>query len=263
MSLAEIDEHLRGGLPLPDRAVHISFDDGFANTLVAAEVLEHHRVPWTLFVIVDALLDGYRPWFVRVANAVGASEYVQRPDGSVAELGTSASKWRFARELKARIMAAPAARHEEIVEALLRLPGFQVPAQDCWTLLGVNDVLELHARGVEIGNHSARHVNLNRCDARALHAEVETSRRRLEAALGAPVRWFSYPDGRYDRRALRAAAIGHDLATSVWRPGARFRPLAIPRYGGGVDRLEASAGGTCRRPYLREMGSRRSAGKDT
>jgi hypothetical protein len=35
MPLAEIQEYLRQDLPLPARAVHVSFDDGFANTMDA------------------------------------------------------------------------------------------------------------------------------------------------------------------------------------------------------------------------------------
>ena len=49
LSLAEVHDHLREGRPLPRRAVHISFDDGYRNNLVAAEILQRHRLPWTLF----------------------------------------------------------------------------------------------------------------------------------------------------------------------------------------------------------------------
>jgi peptidoglycan/xylan/chitin deacetylase (PgdA/CDA1 family) len=243
MSLAEVDQHRREGTPLPPRAVHVSFDDGFASTMLAAEILQRHRVPWTLFVIVDPLLDGYRPWFTRVADAIGATANVRRLDGSVVELDTPAAKRRFAHELKAQLMAAPASRHEELLDELLGLPGIQLPAAESWPLLRLDEVRELHASGVEIGNHSGRHLNLNRCDARTLHHEVEGSRRRLEAALQAPVRWFSYPDGRFRPRVARAAALGHDLATSVWHPGTRSRPMAIPRRAGGLGTLDRALAG--------------------
>ena len=243
MSLAEIHDHFREGAPLPPRAVHVSFDDGFASTMVAAEILAEHRVPWTLFVVVDSVLDGYRPWFVRLANALGVTAYIRRRDGSIVDTSTPAAKWSIARELKAQIMATPAALHEEVVDEVLSLPGMQTPHQDRWTLLNMNDVRELLNAGVEIGNHSARHLNLNRCAPETLHAEIEGSRRRLEVALESPVRWFSYPDGRRTTRVERVAALGHDLATSVWRPGARLRPFAIPRRAGGAGGLDEALGG--------------------
>jgi peptidoglycan/xylan/chitin deacetylase (PgdA/CDA1 family) len=97
---------------------------------------------------------------------------------------------------------------------------------------------------VEIGNHSARHVNLSRCSDDVLAAEVEGSRLRLEAALRTPIRYFSYPDGRYNRRVTDAVAAGHDLAMSVWWPRARTSSMAVPRRPGGqgLDRLRAALG---------------------
>lgn len=238
MSLAEIHALTEAGTPLPPRAVHVSLDDGFTSALVAAEICDHHRIPWTLFVVVDAVVDGYAPWFLRVANALGASSNVQRPDGSVVDLGTAARKWRMARELKAELMTTSAADHDETVDAILRRPGLREPVEGPWRLLGLAEVAELHHAGVEIGNHTARHLNLTLADEALLHAEIETSRVRLADALGAPVRFLAYPDGRFDRRAARVAALGHDLAMSVWRPGARWRRFAVPRRPGGIGRLE-------------------------
>ena len=238
MSLTEIAAHVRDGRSLPPRAVHVSFDDGFANTLDAAEVLDRHGIPWTLFVVVDAVLSGYEPWFVRVANALEAARNVQCPDGSVVELGTAVAKWRFARRVKASIMAAPALRHEEVVEEILTLRGMPSAPEPRWTLLPLPAIRQLLNAGVEIGNHSARHPNLNRGDDETLVGEICDSKQRLEAALGRPVRGFAYPDGRYNRTVARIAASSHDLAMSVWRPGATWRPGAIPRRAGGVGPLE-------------------------
>jgi peptidoglycan/xylan/chitin deacetylase (PgdA/CDA1 family) len=242
MPLAEVADFVRVGKPLPERAVHVSFDDGYRNTLRAAEVLERHGVPWTLFVVVDAVLDGYRPWYARLADALGATMNVQRPDGSVADLSRDWDKWKFDQELKSVLMAVPAERLDRTLDGILRLPGVCVPNEEQWPFLNRSELEQLHAAGVEIGNHSARHSNLTRCDDDGLLAEVEGSRRRLEATLETPIRFFSYPDGRYDRRVMRAVASGHDLAMSVWRPRARGAPLAIPRRLGGMGmaRLEAA-----------------------
>jgi peptidoglycan/xylan/chitin deacetylase (PgdA/CDA1 family) len=238
MSLAEIHARLADDRALPATAVHVSLDDGFTSTLVAAEICDRHRIPWTLFVVVDAVLDGYQPWFVRVANTLGASSNVQRADGSVVDIGTADRKWRMAREVKATLMTAPASQHDDVVDSLLGRPGLHEPPDGPWQLLGLADVAELHRAGVEIGNHSARHVNLTRADETQLQVEIGTSRDRLADALGAPVRFLSYPDGRFNPRVERVAAADHDLAMSTWRPGARTRRFAIPRRAGGLGRLE-------------------------
>ncbi|MEY2452564.1 MAG: hypothetical protein QOD92_2138, partial [Acidimicrobiaceae bacterium] len=73
VGLEEVEASLANGHRLPENAVHVSFDDGYRNNLLAAEILDRHRVPWSLFVVVDAVLDGYRPWFLRLADAVEAT----------------------------------------------------------------------------------------------------------------------------------------------------------------------------------------------
>jgi peptidoglycan/xylan/chitin deacetylase (PgdA/CDA1 family) len=231
ISLAEVHAALRDGRRLPDRAVHISFDDGFRNNLVAAEILDRHNVPWTLFVVTDAVLGDFVPWYVRLANAVAASLHVRRRDGSIADLTDHQGKRAFASEAKAEIMSAPASETEAVLAAILALPGMRVTDDDPWPFLTLDELRQLRSSGlVEIGNHSARHVNLARCSRDELEAEVEGSRARLAAALDADVRYFSYPDGRQSAAVRDVVRRGHDLATAVWtaRPG----PWSIPRLPG-------------------------------
>lgn len=230
VSLAEIEASLGDGDPLPDRAVHVSFDDGYRNNLVAAELLEKHRVPWSLFVVVDAVLDGYRPWYLRLHDAVRASSEVTMPDGTTVDLTTVKAKRLFAKQAKAEVMAAPRADQDGAVARVLTLPGLRVPEDTAWPMLSPDELRQLRTAGVEIGNHSARHRNLSRCAAADLRDEVVVSRDRLAAALGAPVRYFCYPDGRHNRRAHRAVAGSHALAVATWTIRDPMRPVALRRY---------------------------------
>ena len=235
VSLAEIRRHLTAGQPLPADAVHVSFDDGFRNTLAAAEVLHEHRVPWSMFVIVDAVLDGYVPWFVRLAEAVEATSRVRLRDGSVCDLTARREKRRFREVATSHVMAAPASRANTVVDEILSLPGMRVPEQPRWPFLTVGELRQLQQAGAEIGNHSARHYNLARCSAPELGTEVRESRTRLESALLEPVRAFAYPHGRHRRAVRRAVAADHDVAFAVWtyRP-ARSR-WAMLRADAGPD----------------------------
>lgn len=231
VSLAEVAAARRDRRPLPPRAVHISFDDGFRNNLVAAEILDRHRVPWTLFVVTDAVLGDFVPWYVRLANAISVSLHVRRRDGSIADLTDRQGKRAFAAEAKAELMSAPAHATEDVLAEILALPGMGVPDDNPWPFMNADELRQLQSSGlVELGNHSARHVNLTRCTPAQLDAEVDGSRVRLEAALGRPVRFFSYPDGRHNAAVRTAVQRKHELATAVWtaRPG----PYAIPRLPG-------------------------------
>ena len=223
LGVDEVRAGLDGGR-FPRRAVHLTFDDGFADNLIAAEIFERHRLPWTLFVVSGAVLDGYRPWYLRLADALASAA----GDGA----GDSAIKAR----IKEEVMAAPAASHLDVLDRLLAGAGLSVPEVTTAPYLDTAALRELHGRGVTIGNHSASHANLARCTAEELDREVAQSKQALEAALGDPVTTFSYPDGRHDA-AVRAAvgAAGHDLAFATWDSGRRRDRLAIRRVSAGTD----------------------------
>jgi peptidoglycan/xylan/chitin deacetylase (PgdA/CDA1 family) len=255
LSLAEVHDHLRSGHPLPGRAVHISFDDGYRNNLVAAEILDRHRLPWTLFPVTNAVLDGYEPGYIRLADAISATNTSVLWNGVEFELTSKAGKWQFARQVKSVIMDVPAHEYTAQVESVLAVQGMQRPEHTLWPFLSGLELRELSSAGVEIGNHSARHLNLTRCDPAWLEDEVAGSRARLEHALATPVRFFAYPDGRYDDNVLDAVGKTHDVSMAVTTPDS---PLALMRIrreavGSGMDEFTAVLGRPrrFRRPWPR------------
>ncbi len=99
-------------------------------------------------------------------------------------------------------------------------------------LLSWDQVREVAAAGVEIGNHSLIHHPLDVLRPTVLDREIRDSRDQLEQEIGAAVPSFAYPHG-YNSARVRAtvAKYGHDNACEVGRrlheaPGAR---LAVPR----------------------------------
>jgi peptidoglycan/xylan/chitin deacetylase (PgdA/CDA1 family) len=91
---------------------------------------------------------------------------------------------------------------------------------------------EVAAAGVEIGNHSFIHHPLDVLEPDQLDREIIESRDRLAQEVQQPVRSFAYPHG-YQSARVRdiVARTGHDNACIVgrrlWRPA--DDPLAVPR----------------------------------
>jgi hypothetical protein len=54
----------------------------------------------------------------------------------------------------------------------------------------------LYAAGIELGAHTVTHPILVKLTPAAAAEELRASRARLEAIVGAPVRYFAYPNGR-------------------------------------------------------------------
>jgi peptidoglycan/xylan/chitin deacetylase (PgdA/CDA1 family) len=239
VSLDELEAAIVGRQPLPDRAVHVTFDDGYRNNIEAAEVLDKHRVPWSLFAVVDAVLEGYRPWYLRLADAIDATSNVMVPSGAVIDIGGADQKVAFARRLKSQIMAA--ADQDAAVDRILSWKGVRIPDEPGWSMLDIADLKELSGAGVAIGNHSARHRNLGHCTSDELTAEVSHARQRLENSLGTPVRHFAYPDGRHDRRVREAVGLDHGLGFATWTVHRCDDRLAVRRYEpvdvGDLDRI--------------------------
>lgn len=90
-----------------------------------------------------------------------------------------------------------------------RLGGFndfrgQRPGVPRRPLAGAAALADLVAERIEIGSHGMAHAPLSLVDESTARREVVDSRRVLEDAIGAPVRWFGYPYGAVPGRSTQA-----------------------------------------------------------
>jgi len=91
---------------------------------------------------------------------------------------------------------------------------------------------------ITIASHSVLHPrDLRELNDEELRREVFDSKARLEAQLGIPIRYFTYPEGNYDERVAEAvAAAGYDAALTMsnyseWFAGESDDLLSIGRFG--------------------------------
>ncbi|MFN8457926.1 MAG: polysaccharide deacetylase family protein [Anaerolineae bacterium] len=64
-------------------------------------------------------------------------------------------------------------------------------------------VKEMHRAGMEFGSHSYRHLDMRQRDVDFLVYEIVGSSEAIEQRIGEPVRFFSYPSGRYDDMVIK------------------------------------------------------------
>jgi peptidoglycan/xylan/chitin deacetylase (PgdA/CDA1 family) len=89
---------------------------------------------------------------------------------------------------------------------------------------------ELRDAGWEIGSHTARHPDLTRVPASRMDAELADSRRTLEDGLNAPVRFLSFPFGRYNDRVLDAMRrAGYAKGVGFWLRKPEDKKLVFER----------------------------------
>lgn len=109
--------------------------------------------------------------------------------------------------------------------------------------LNDDQIRQLDRAGMDVGDHTAHHVDLNLLTASQLALETAGSRHALEAILGHGVYFFAYPFGAYNSTVVRAvAAAGFTLAytTMGGSTESTAAALTIPRI--HVGRSETPAG---------------------
>ncbi len=79
-------------------------------------------------------------------------------------------------------------------------------------------VQEMHQAGMEFGSHGYRHYDLSGRDVDFLVYEILGSKEAIEARIGEPVRFFSYPSGRYDELTIRVVESANfwGAVTTQW-----------------------------------------------
>ncbi|MBK9928162.1 MAG: polysaccharide deacetylase family protein [Anaerolineales bacterium] len=106
---------------------------------------------------------------------------------------------------------------------VLYLVGNYIGAQG---YMDVDQILEMHNAGWEVGSHSMNHLDLTKLEPDALRYEIVESRAFLEDKLGVPVLTFAYPFGLYNDAAIdyikfagyigAMGASGYSPAQGTW-----------------------------------------------
>jgi peptidoglycan/xylan/chitin deacetylase (PgdA/CDA1 family) len=255
LSLAELVEGL-GRRRLPERAVAVTFDDGYVDNLeLAAPILLGHKIPATLFVAAELIDAGGPPWWDELASLLleparlpaaltlssGNGFQWSIPSVGVDEPRAAASTQPWE--------ATPGTRLRAFYEVWLALRELDAPTREAaleeiaeWAdaprpsrraLLTWEQLREFAALpGFELGAHTLTHPVLPNCSPDDARTEIAGGADRLRAQAGVEVEQFAYPFGAWSPSiarlvadlGFRAAYTTHGSAIS-WRSS----PHALPR----------------------------------
>jgi peptidoglycan/xylan/chitin deacetylase (PgdA/CDA1 family) len=237
--------HRRGALP--DDAVAVTFDDGYACTAkIAAPLLERHDVPATIFI--PAALTGSTClfWWDELRQIV-----MTHPDASIGargrifELGERQirdpawprdSRKRTPRQkgfyaLWSELQPLPL---EDIEQAMAELRRDQPPVapDDDLRLMTAEEIRSIRSDKIQFGSHALTHVSLPSLGGPEKAHEIRESVAVCEQLVGARPVSFAYPFGDFDRECeTLVAAAGFACACTV-EPravAADDDPFALPR----------------------------------
>lgn len=191
---------LETGVPLPRRAVMITFDDSYRDFgEIAWPILQRYRLPVTLFVPTAYPGNPHRAfWWDRLYCALCHSsqpELTGTPVGAL-PLGTREQRLMSLRRLQAHVKSIPHREAMQLVEEVCDgLPGVQPPLR---TVLDWDELRKLAREGVTVASHTRTHPILTQLSREQIREEAEGSRQDLERELGAVLPLFCYPNGSHD-----------------------------------------------------------------
>ena len=244
VGLDEIDEARARRIP----SVVITFDDGFANNVLAAELLAEARLPATFFIATGNVEAGAPIWptLLRLVLARGSARKLEVA-GTHYDLDGDPQAFAHVRTLFKRMPREErSVRWSELV-AQLR-PG-EVAALEAEfpaiRMMTWRDVESLAATGFSIGSHGSMHELHHAQQPRAVrHEELVTSKSAIERALGRTCDAFAFPNGTHHAdSAAEVRAVGYTRAFTMKSRAATADDdlLLLPRLvpSGGGDQLVA------------------------
>jgi peptidoglycan/xylan/chitin deacetylase (PgdA/CDA1 family) len=219
----------------------VTFDDGFANNLVVADVMKKLGLPWCVFVPVGEIGDQRAMWLDELSLLLLAGDAAKIDVlGASWTLRTREDRERTFRQLRPRlkVLSCTEARrtmHEirgqyrpgESERLVARFPGLRMLS---WKELG-----DLAGTGVDIGSHGVYH-GLHHSDQPREERlrELTESRQVLESRLGRPCRGFAFPNGDYvSDSPMEAEGAGYAAAftTDARAIGPEDSRYLLPRLG--------------------------------
>jgi peptidoglycan/xylan/chitin deacetylase (PgdA/CDA1 family) len=201
LPLTEIVTRLRSARPLPPNSVALTFDDGYADNFEAARILHRYRLSGTFYITAGCMAGGEPFWPAEIRGLIRAvRDHVVRLSTyrGVTEIPLRSEFERQAaiKTISRLFKAHPILVRERLRDQLRAAAGST--RLECY-MLQWGQIAEMVRLGMTIGAHTLTHPNLPSAGAADAVAEVSGSKRRLEDAIGRPVRLFSYPNGGAER----------------------------------------------------------------
>ena len=254
--LGELIQQLRSGR-CPERAVAVTFDDGYADNLYQAKpILDRHQIPATVFIATDYVRQERPFWWDTLADICFQPEQlpktlrwplsreepielkqaaVDRTSGAgvfpwEAALGT---RLHFFYTIWEKLIRLPVAEREDALRQLTDWSGQQPRQAADRRPIRADELPALESSSwVEIGAHTASHAALSAHSRARQREEIAKSKSYLEHLLRHPVCTFSYPYGDYSRTTVALVkALGFTGActtqeSAVWKRSPSHR---LPR----------------------------------
>lgn len=211
VSVGEVTDFVSGQRDIPDRAVAVTFDDGYwDNYSLAYPTLKQYDIPATIYLTTGFIGTNEIQWWDRIGEILKRTEKPNMEmrevfeklggkfEGPAESLGLTTSRGRNAAWLRLTLWLRPMPPSDiatvvQVLEELLDVD--TTPHRSRHRMLGWEQVREMHKAGLEFGAHTVTHRSFSELSESEIEKEVLDSKKAIEEKIGAPVVSFAYPFG--------------------------------------------------------------------
>lgn len=243
MRLDELARGVRDG-KMPERAVCVTFDDGYADTLYTAKpLLERYDVPATVFTTTgtsgrsrefwwDELeriflqpgclparlqLDGggqHFAWDLDESSMYSEDNFHRDKNWTLLDSSDPTPRHAVLRAVHQLILSMGAADRQQVLDRLLNWAGMAPMVRASHRALEPEEIVKLERGGIlEVGSHTVNHLALSTQPFDVQREEIHQGKAMLERWLGHSVRSFAYPYGFYSTESVtRVREAGFEYA---------------------------------------------------
>ncbi len=183
----------------PKNTLVLTFDDGYADNLDAAKVLNNYGLTG-LFYITAGCIESDEPFWVAevrhlIENTKKNEMTLPLPEGECCMALSSTSEREQAIKKMTRLLKSVPMEVRENIRKSFRLKLNDGPPFPKDLMLNWSQLKEMVHMGMEIGGHSMTHPNLPSATKDEVEAEVRGCKSLLEARLNTEIIHFAYPNG--------------------------------------------------------------------
>jgi peptidoglycan/xylan/chitin deacetylase (PgdA/CDA1 family) len=239
LSLGELAEELSNARGKVKRGAVITFDDGYANNLMVAEIFQAARLPWSLFISTGGIGSGSTLWPEELALLL--------LHGRIAQLGALGQTWRTEsgddrvvafRSTQRAMKAMPSEVRRRTLDSIrtqfpkdeTRRLLFEFPSMQ---MLSWDQTRQLATAGVDVGSHGVDHEIHHAAQEAATRChELTASKSELTKRLNRECDFFAFPNGDFiSPSADEVRQAGYKLGFTT-HPSTVIRganPFVLPR----------------------------------
>ncbi len=241
ISLLDLVSCLQRG-SFPDRAVAVTFDDGYIDNLTRAlPMLESAGVPATVFVASGYTGDTFGFWWEELKDILlhsrcGPESLALRIEGGEYRwaLGSGRDRRRAYDDIHRLLSSMRGAERGAVMERLAASVNHRRQVDEGRRPMTADEISRLSACDlIDIGCHTVSHTRLSRLSPQDQREEISAARDRIEEIIGGPVRAHSHPYGDFNEstdRIVRELGFAAACTTIPCPLQADSDALRLPRF---------------------------------